>query len=230
MPTLIHCHWFVLLLLLAALFTPTLHAADPAAPAPGSAPAKVVPYTGQGYLVVAHSFFDVTVPALTADKNFQPPREPLADRLFVTADGVYAFVESPANKKLLDGIKPDAALSVKGKLLSNGSLLLLDEAVVLKDAVNIDQKKFRADAGKPVALDGYSRCQCALDLAGLPTSCALGHLHHLQLADGSLYTYLPIGDGAAALAGKPAHNSKLHVEALLLPGRQLLVRSVERGK
>jgi hypothetical protein len=221
---------------LSALLAPTLHAAP--APAPGSTPgsspapaaAKVVAYTGQGYLVVAHSFYAVAVPALAAEKNYQPPREPLADRLFVTADGVYAFVESPANKKLLDGIKPDTAISVKGKLLSQGSLLLLDEAVVLKAVVDVDQKKYRDDAGKPVALEGYSRCQCALDLAGLPTSCALGHLHHLQLADGSLYSYLPIGDGAAALAGKPAHNSKLRVEALLLPGRQLLVRSAQRGK
>jgi hypothetical protein len=216
---------FVLLLLLSATLTPSLHAADNT-----GAPAKVVEFTGQGYIVVAHSFFAAAVPALSAEKEYQPPREPLSDRLFVTADGVYAFVESPTNKKLLEGVKPDTALSVKGKLLASGSLLLLDEAVPVKGAINIDQKKFRDDAGKLVALDGVSRCQCALDLGGLPTTCTLGHLHHLQMPDGSLYSYLPIGDGAAALAGKPAHNSKLHVEALLLPGRQLLVRSVERGK
>ena len=195
---------------------------------PATQPAtKVVDYEGVGIVVVRHSFFEAAKSAVEGQKDYAPPRELLADRLLVTRAGVFSFLESPKNKELVEKIAPGTAITVRGKLYAAGDLLLLDSAAPATDKPDIDLDKFRKAGGEIVTLDGKNRCQCALDLAGLSRSCTLGHLHHLQTADGSLYHYLPIGGGAAALMGEKSHNRAVRVEAMLLPGRQLLVTRVE---
>jgi hypothetical protein len=67
--------------------------------------------------------------ALATKKRYQPPTELLNARYFVTADGFYRFIESATNNSLLEGIKPNTAISVKRNLRSCDSLLMQDEAV-----------------------------------------------------------------------------------------------------
>ena len=45
----------------------------------------------------------------------------VAARALVTKDSVYAFLETPENKKALKGVKPGTAVSIKGRLLASGA-------------------------------------------------------------------------------------------------------------
>jgi|GEM_PF-811285 len=187
----------------------------------------VADYESVGIVVVRHSFFNAAKDALAAEKDYKAPKEILADRLLITKDGVMSFLEAPQNKKLLEKIEPGSAVKVKGKIYRPGSLLLLDEATAQTEKPDIDTTRFSNAAGAKTSFAGANQCQCALDLAGLPTSCKLGHLHHLKVGE-VLYHYLPIGTGAKALMGEKSHNTNVTVEALVLPGNQLLVTSIKK--
>jgi hypothetical protein len=195
------------------------------------AKSKIADVKLTGVLVVRHSFFDAAKEAIAKTEGFQAPKQPLTDRLLVTEDGVYSFIESPKNEGLLKDIKPGTTLHVRGKLLTASKLLWLDEVEAAKMDVPINVDTFRKAKGKNVTVIGHNRCQCHLKMGGLPHSCKLGHLHHLQTADGTFYHYIPVGVGATNLAGKRGtHGRRIKVEALLLPGNILLVTSSERKK
>ena len=73
-------------------------------------------------------------------------------RALVTKDGVYAFLESPENQKLLKDVKPGTAVSIKGRLLVAGSLLHIDSLVKTKADPGVDLARYEDEEGKEVTL------------------------------------------------------------------------------
>jgi hypothetical protein len=151
----------------------------------------------------------------------------VAARALVTKDGVYAFLETPENKKALNGMKPGTAVSIKGRLLASGALLHIDAISKAKVDPAVDLSKYEDEGGKEVTLRGANKCQCGLNVAHLPHSCTLGHLHHLEADDGKVYQYLQYGDGKPAFRGDGSHFKNVEVKARVFPGQFLLV---ERAK
>ena len=151
----------------------------------------------------------------------------VAARALVTKDGVYAFLETAENRRLLKDAKPGTAVSVKGRLLVSGSLLQIDSLTKAKGDAGVDLARYEEEEGKQVTLRGANKCQCGLNVADLPHSCSLGHLHHLEAADGKIYHYLQYGDGRAAFLGNGTHFKNVEIKARVFPGQFLLV---ERGK
>ena len=151
----------------------------------------------------------------------------VAARALVTKDGVYAFLETPENKKALKGMKPGTAVSIKGRLLASGALLHIDAISKAKVDPGVDLSKYEDEEGKEVTLRGANKCQCGLNVADLPHSCTLGHLHHLEADDGKIYQYLQYGDGKSAFLGDGSHFKNVEVKARVFPGQFLLV---ERAK
>ena len=78
-----------------------------------------------------------------------------------------------------------------------------------------------------ITLRGANKCQCGLNVADLPHSCTLGHLHHLEADDGKIYNYLQYRDGKAAFLGHGTHFRNVEVKARVFPGQFLMV---EKGK
>jgi hypothetical protein len=151
----------------------------------------------------------------------------VAARALVTKDGVYAFLESPENQRLLKGVKPGTAVSIRGRLLVSGSLLHIDSLAKAKGDVGVDLASYQGEEGKEVILQGANKCQCELNVGSLPHSCTLGHLHHLEANDGKVYNYIQSGDGRAAFLGDGTHSMNVELKARLFSGQFLLV---EKGK
>jgi hypothetical protein len=151
----------------------------------------------------------------------------VAARALVTKEGVYAFLESPENQRFLKDVKPGTAVSVKGRLLVSGSLVHIDSLARAKGDPGIDLARYEDEEGKEVTLRGANKCQCGLNVAELPHSCTLGHLHHLEANDGKIYHYLQYGDGKAAFLGNGTHFKNIEVKARMFPGQFLMV---EEGK
>jgi hypothetical protein len=151
----------------------------------------------------------------------------VAARTLVTKGGVYALLESPENQRLLKGVKPGTAVSIKGRLLVSGSLLHLDSLARAKGDVGVDLASYQGEEGKEVTLQGANKCQCELNVSDLPHSCTLGHLHHLEANDGKVYNYIQSGDGRAAFLGDGTPSKNIEVKARLFSGQFLLV---EKGK
>jgi hypothetical protein len=151
----------------------------------------------------------------------------VAARALVTKDGVYAFLESPENQRLLKDVKPGTPVSVKGRLLVAGSLLHIDSLAKGKADPGIDLSRYEDEEGKEVTLRGANKCQCGLNVSDLPHSCTLGHLHHLEADNGKVYQYLQYGDGKSAFLGNGTHFKNVEVKARVFPGQFLLV---EKGK
>jgi hypothetical protein len=151
----------------------------------------------------------------------------VAARALVTKEGVYAFLESPENQRILKNVKPGTAVSVKGRLLVSGSLLHIDSLAKAKGDPGVDLARYEDEEGTKVTLRGANKCQCGLNVAELPHSCTLGHLHHLEANDGKIYQYLQYGDGKAAFLGNGTHFKNIEVKARVFPGQFLMV---EQGK
>jgi hypothetical protein len=151
----------------------------------------------------------------------------VAARALVTREGVYAFLETPENRRHLKGVKPGTAVSVKGRRLVAGSLLHIDSLAEAKGDPGVDLARYADEEGKEVTLRGANKCQCGLSVADLPHSCTLGHLHHLEADDGRIYHYLQYGDGRSAFLGDGSHFKNVEVKARVYPGQFLLV---EKGK
>jgi hypothetical protein len=151
----------------------------------------------------------------------------VAARALVTKDGVYAFLETPENRRALKGVQPGAAVRIKGRLLASGALLHIDALAKEKGDPGVDVARYKEEKGKEVTLRGANKCQCGLNVADLPHSCSLGHLHHLEANDGKIYNYLQYGDGKAAFLGEGTHFKNVELKARVFPGQFLLV---ERGK
>ena len=151
----------------------------------------------------------------------------VAARALVTKDGVYAFLETPENKKALKGMKPGTAVSIKGRLLASARSCTLTRSSKTKVDPGVDLSRYEDEEGKQVTLRGANKCQCGLNVADLPHSCTLGHLHHLEADDGKVYHYLQYGDGKLAFRGDGSHFKNVEVKARVFPGQFLLV---ERAK
>ncbi|WP_422931803.1 hypothetical protein [Singulisphaera sp. PoT] len=189
----------------------------------------VKPFEAQG---VVADVFDLFPRALKDKKLADQARaratvKEVAARALVTRDGVYAFLETPENQRFLKDVKPGTPVSIKGRLLVSGSLLHIDSLSGAKGDVGVDLLRYRDEDGKPATLVGVNKCQCGLNVAELPHSCTLGHLHHLEANDGKLYHYVQTGDGKKAFLGDGTHFKNVEVKARVFPGHFLLV---ERGK
>jgi hypothetical protein len=190
---------------------------------------RVTPFEADGIIADVLKLFPCAIKdEKKADRaGSQSTLKEVAARALVTKDGVYAFLETPANRGLLKGVKPGTAVNVKGRLLVSGSLLHIDSLAKAKSDPGVDLALYDEEQGKEVTLQGANKCQCGLDVAELPHSCSLGHLHHLEANDGKIYQYIQYGDGKAAFLGNGTHFKNVEVKARMFPGQFLLV---ERGK
>lgn len=189
---------------------------------------KVEPFEQEGVIVALHSFYKATEAARKKQEDFKPAGPGMADFALLTAKGAFAFLETPQNQKLLAEIKPPQAVKVKGKVLPSGKLLHVDNLDKLdKTPEGVDLDKLSKTEPKPVALDGTNKCQCGLKVGELPHSCKLGHLHHLETADGTIYNYLQFGPGKRLFLGKGAHFKKTHVKGQLFAGHFVLVEEAD---
>jgi hypothetical protein len=189
----------------------------------------VTPFEGDG---VVADVFDLFPRAIKDKKQSDRARaratlKEVSARALVTRDGVYAFLETPENRRLLEGVKPGTAVAVKGRLLVSGALLHIDTLASAKGDPGVDLTRYRDEEGKQATLTGANKCQCGLSVADLPHSCTLGHLHHLETADGKVYHYLQSGDGRSAFLGEGTHFKNVEVKARVFPGQFLLV---EKGR
>lgn len=144
-------------------------------------------------------------------------------RALVTEQGVYAFMETPENEEQLKRTVPGSVVRVTGKLLVEGALVYIDTLELQTTVPFIDFARFRNDAGELVTLKGTNKCQCGLEVGSLPHSCVLGHLHHLEGADGGIYHYLRHARGEQLFLGQGFHFQPVVVQARRLPGNYLLV-------
>jgi hypothetical protein len=207
---------------LLAIIAPCLMAAEPRKSPKAAPQAMVEAIEVSGILLEYDQLFKLSAKgtvAAPAKKNVPE----FGTQLLVTEAGVYAFLETPENKLALSEFKSNSPVSVKGSLLTTGNLIALDSVSILEQAPKIDLKKYREEKGKPVTLSGKNLCQCGLEVGGLPHSCQLGHLHHLQARDGKIYNYLPVGRGSELHQGKGSHFQSVEVKARLFPGNLLLV-------
>jgi hypothetical protein len=189
----------------------------------------VTPFEADGVVADVLELFPC---AVKIDKKIDRARvqatlKEVAARALVTKEGVYAFLETPENRRLLKDVKPGTAVSVKGRLLVSGSLLHIDSLARAKGDPGVDLARYEDEEGKEVTLRGTNKCQCGLNVAELPHSCTLGHLHHLEADDGKIYHYLQYGDGKAAFLGNGTHFKNIEVKARVFPGQFLMV---EKGK
>ena len=181
------------------------------------------PFEGHGVIVDIHSFFN----AAEGSEAVQLPAEhEIAGRALVTEEGVYAFLETPENAGALEETEPGSVVQVWGRLLERGALVHADSLKSVTTVPLIDFAAFRNDPGQQVTLAGVNKCQCGLDVADLPHSCRLGHLHHLETEDGRIYHYLQFGFGNDAFLGSGSHFRPVEVTARLLPGQYLLVQEL----
>ena len=182
------------------------------------------PFEGHGVIVDINSFFTAASES-GAPAELQGEQE-IAGRALVTEEGVYAFLETPGNAGALEETEPGSVVRVWGRLLGRGALVHADSLKPVTTVPLIDFAAFRNHPGEQVTLAGVNKCQCGLDVADLPHSCQLGHLHHLETGDGRIYHYLQFGSGNEAFLGSGSHFRPVEVTGRLLPGQYLLVQEV----
>ncbi len=193
----------------------------------GKAPeaAKVVAFEQRGVLVDIQHFF------ATATTVPMPEGVVAGDiasgRALVTDDGIYAFLETPANAGILQPIAVGTVVTVAGKLLRQGRLVAIEKITLTINAPVLDVILFSKDAGAAITLTGRNMCQCGLSVDSLPKTCVLGHLHHLQAPDGAIYHYLQTKTAQALFLGTNSHFKTVKLKGRLLPGQYLLVDSYE---
>ncbi len=184
-------------------------------------------FNERGVIVDVHSFFTAVDQSAS---ELAVVNESVAGKALVTEDGVYGFLETPENEKMLVNTRNGSVVQVKGKLLREGALLHVDALESKTEVPLIDFARYRTDKGRQVALEGVNKCQCGLGVGDLPHSCKLGHLHHLETSEGQIYHYLQFARGQDFFLGKESHFKPVSVKARLLPGHYLLVSEAEVGK
>ena len=85
----------------------------------------------------------------------------------------------------------------------------------------------RNNPGQAITLKGMNKCQCGLDVADLPHSCSLGHLHHLEAEDGKTYHFLQFAQGKDVFLGQDSHFKAVEIEGRVFPGQYLLIDKVK---
>ena len=190
-------------------------------PVPAEEAKPSVDFDQGGVIVDVGSFF--TEAGLTS----APGPAGVAGRALVTDTGLYSFLETPENEQKLASIEPGSVVRVRGTLLERGALLHINVLErVSTISLNLDLAGLRGDAGRIVTLRGTNLCQCGLDVADLPHSCKLGHLHHLEADDGKIYHYLKNESGAGLFAGEGSHFKAVEIRGRLFPGHYLRVETV----
>ncbi len=178
-----------------------------------------------GVIVEVHSFFK------TAAQDRDPAAasaDGVAGRALVTASGVFAFLETPENQQQLAKTKPGSVVHIKGKLLAKGALLHIDMLKKTSQvSLDLDLAGIRNAPGQTIALKGTNKCQCGLDVADLPHSCTLGHLHHLEANDGKTYHYLQFAQGKDTFLGHNTHFKDVEVKGRVFPGQFLLIDEIK---
>lgn len=188
------------------------------------APRTVEGFDERGVIVDVHTFFAAAASKAGAVEVAHASTAGLA---LVTEEGVYAFLENPENASHLAQVEPGSVVQVKGKLLKAGALLHIESLEKQTTVPLIDFARFRNDSGAEVALSGVNKCQCGLDVGSLPHSCELGHLHHLEAADGRIYHYLQFALGQKVFLGEGYHFQRVAVKGRLLPGNYLWVQDAQ---
>ncbi len=209
----------VLAHLLLMTITSTVHGVDSAK--------SSVAFDERGVIVDVHSFFTAVDQSAS---EVAVVNESVAGKALVTEDGVYGFLETPENEKMLANTGNGSVVQVKGKLLREGALLHVDALESKTQVPLIDFAKYRTDKGREIALEGINKCQCGLGVGDLPHSCKLGHLHHLETSEGRIYHYLQFARGQDFFLGKESHFKPVSLKARLLPGHYLLVSEAEVGE
>ena len=150
--------------------------------------------------------------------------------VLVTKTGVYSFLETPENENRLDGIRPGTFVELTGDLLVSGRLVQIENLVVVPERMGprIDLERLRHERGQPVQIVGTNLCKCGLEVGSLAHSCKLGHLHHLQTADGKIYHYLPGKEGSALYLGGANHFRRVEITGQEFSGNYLRVVSSRR--
>ena len=183
-------------------------------------------FDDSGVIVDVHRFF--TAAARNAgDKALEVAHKSTAGYALVTEQGVFAFLETPQNEKALAEAEHGSVVRLRGKLLKEGALLHVNELEYVTKVPLIDFARFRNDEGRAVELEGVNKCQCGLDVADLPHSCKLGHLHHLEATDGKIYNYLQFARGREVFVMGDAHFKPVRLTARALPGNFLVVDEVQ---
>ncbi len=185
-------------------------------------PRTVEAFAQHGVIVDPRTFFTAAIPGASEAGSGQP-----GSRALVTEEGVYAFIETPENEQQLSRTVPGTVVRIAGKLLKEGALVYIDTLELRTTVPLIDFARFRKDAGEVVTLKGVNKCQCGLEVGGMPRSCVLGHLHHLEAADGGIYHYLRYTRGEQLFLGQGFHFQPVVVQARRLPGNYLLVQEVQ---
>ena len=180
-------------------------------------------FAESGVIVDMEMFFHAATSKGSADQ-----KNGIAGRALATAGGLYFFLETPENDEKLGDLQAGSVVHVTGKLLERGALLHIAE-LKRSDTISLDLDLagLRADPGLQITLAGTNKCQCGLDVADLPHSCKLGHLHHLEAEDGSLYHYLPDPQGIALFLGQGSHFKGVSVEGRLFPGNYIKVETAQ---
>ena len=180
-------------------------------------------FAESGVIVDMEMFFHAAANKASADE-----KQGIAGRALATASGLYSFLETPENDEKLGDLKAGSVVHITGKLLERGALLHIGE---LKRSgtisLDLDLAGLRTDPGLQITLAGTNKCQCGLDVADLPHSCKLGHLHHLEAEDGNLYHYLPDPQGIALFLGQGSHFKGVSVEGRLFPGNYIKVETAQ---
>lgn len=178
-----------------------------------------VAFNERGVIADVHSFFTAVDQSAS---DLVVAHESVAGKALVTEDGVFGFLETPENEKMLMNTSNGSVVQVKGKLLREGALLHVDALESKTQVLLIDFAGYRTDKGREVALEGVNKCQCGLGVGDLPHSCKLGHLHHLETSEGKIYHYLQFARGQDFFLGKESHFKPVSLKARLLPGHYLI--------
>ena len=180
-------------------------------------------FAESGVIVDMETFFHAASNSGNAD-----PKQGIAGRALATYSGLYSFLETPENDEKLGDLAPGSVVHVTGKLLERGALLHIAELKRSSTiSLDLDLAGLRTDPGLQITLAGTNKCQCGLDVADLPHSCKLGHLHHLEAKDGSLYHYLPDPQGMPLFLGQDTHFKDVSVEGRLFPGNYIKVETAK---
>lgn len=183
----------------------------------------VVDFKQKGVLTSAAALF-----GLDGDReSLDMVRTVTSDRAFVTADGVYAFLETPGNFAHLAQVKGEQSLLIKGKLLARGRLVHIESTQPVEGKVPFDMTKYYAYDGQVTTMTGVNKCMCGIKIARMHPSCELGHLHHLVASDGKIYHYVQLADGADAAATMKYHSMPVSVTGRILPGQFISVETIE---
>ena len=183
---------------------------------------NVKPFNERGIIVDIHSFFET----VQAESMSGAGNDDILHRALVTRSGVYAFLENPTNQEFLKQVQPGSYVTVTGKLLTTGALLHVESMEKAEGSPEFDLENYRQAPGKPVTLEGSNKCQCGLKVDSLPSSCLLGHLHHLETPKGTIYNYLQQGSAVDLFLGKGSHFKEVRVKGKEYPGHYLLVEEV----